>query len=221
MIDLKIEDLLNLKETIASNIFDGYTYAWEVLPNLREYIIELGKSLPEDEYLKVGEDVWISRTAIVAPTASIDGPTIIGHNSEVRHCAYIRGNVIIGESTIVGNSTELKNSLLFNEVQVPHFNYVGDSILGYKAHIGAGGITSNIKSDKTSITVNVDGKHFETNLRKFGTILGDHAEIGSNSVLNPGSVVGRGSNVYPLSMVRGYVPPNSIYKRQGEVVAKR
>jgi len=221
MTKLKIDDLLNLNETIASSAFDGLSYAWEVLPKLREYIIELGASLSEDEYLKVSEDVWISRSAIVAPTASIDGPTIIGHKAEVRHCAYIRGSVIIGELTIVGNSTELKNTLLFNEVQVPHYNYVGDSILGYKAHIGAGGITSNVKSDKTLITVNVDGEHFETTLRKFGTILGDNVEVGSNSVLNPGSVVGRGSNVYPLSMVRGYIPPNSIYKRQGEVVKKR
>lgn len=221
MAKLKIEDLLNLKETIASSIFDGATYAWEVLPLLSEYIIELGASLSEDEYSKVSEDVWISRTAIVAPTASINGPAIIGHKAEVRHCAYIRGSVIVGEETIVGNSTELKNTLLFNEVQVPHYNYVGDSILGNKAHIGAGGITSNQKSDKTLITVNVDGERIETTLRKFGTILGDNVEVGSNSVLNPGSVVGRGSNVYPLSMVRGYVPPNSIYKRQGEVVKKR
>jgi len=220
MTKLKIEDLLNLKETIASSIFEGLTYAWEVLPILREYIIELGDSLSEDEYSKVGEDVWISRSAIVAATASIEGPTIIGHDAEVRHCAFIRGSVIVGESSIVGNSTELKNVILFNEVQVPHYNYVGDSVLGYKAHIGAGGITSNIKSDKSLITVNADGELFETKLRKFGTILGDNVEVGSNSVLNPGSVVGRCSNVYPLSMVRGYVPSNSIYKRQGEVVKK-
>ncbi len=221
MTKLKIEKLLNLNETIASSVFDGLTYAWEVLPVLKDYIIELGASLSEEEYTKVSEDVWISRTADVAPTASIAGPTIIGHKAEIRHCAYIRGSVVVGESTIVGNSTELKNALLFNEVQVPHYNYVGDSILGYKAHIGAGGITSNMKSDKTLITINVDGERYETSLRKFGTILGDFVEVGSNSVLNPGTIVGCGSNIYPLSMVRGYVPPNSIYKRQGEVVNKR
>lgn len=221
MSKLKINDLLDLRETIASGVFDGLTYVWEVLPILNEYILELGALLSENEYSKIGEDIWISRTAKVAPTASVAGPTIIGHNAEVRHCAYIRGSVIVGESAIVGNSTELKNTLLFNEVQVPHYNYVGDSILGYKAHIGAGGITSNMKSDKSLISVNVDGECFETSLRKFGTILGDNVEIGCNSVLNPGSIVGRGSNIYPLSMVRGYVPPNSIYKRQGEVVIKR
>lgn len=221
MTELKIKDLLNLDETIASSIFEGLTYAWEVLPKLKEYIIELGELLPDDEYSKIGEDIWISKSAIVSVTALIDGPTIIGHNAEVRHCAFIRGSVIIGESSIVGNSTELKNTILFNKVQVPHFNYVGDSVLGYKSHIGAGGITSNVKSDKSLITVNADGVHFETTLRKFGTILGDNVEVGSNSVLNPGSVVGRGSNIYPLSMVRGYIPPNSIYKRQGEVVKKR
>ncbi len=221
MTKLKIEDLLNLEETLSSSIFEGLTYAWEVLPKLKKCIIELGMSLSDDEYSKIGGDIWISKSAIVAATALIEGPTIIDHNAEVRHCAFIRGSVIVGESSIVGNSTELKNTILFNKVQVPHFNYVGDSVLGYKAHIGAGGITSNVKSDKSFITVNVDGEHFETKLRKFGTILGDNVEVGSNSVLNPGSVIGRGSNIYPLSMVRGYIPPNSIYKRQGEVVKKR
>lgn len=217
----KISNLLNLKETIASDIFNGCTYPWEILPLLKEYILKLGSSLSDDEYLKVDDDVWISKTAVVAPTALIEGPTIIGHNALVRHCAYIRGSVIVGESAIVGNSTEIKNTLLFNGVQVPHYNYVGDSILGYKAHIGAGGITSNQKSDKSLINVVFDGEYIETSLKKFGTILGDYVEVGCNSVLNPGSIVGKGTNIYPLSMVRGYIPPNSIYKKQGEVVRKR
>ena len=216
-----ITELLNLDETIAADIFLGVNYPWEVLPMIRSYIIELGGNLPINDYDKIGEDVWVSKSANVAVTASIMGPTIIGHKAEIRHCAYIRGSVIVGESAIVGNSTELKNVILFNKVQVPHFNYVGDSILGYKSHIGAGGITSNVKSDNSLVNVNVNGKCLETKLRKFGVILGDYVEVGCNSVLNPGSIIGRNSNVYPLSMVRGYVGPNCIYKKQGDIVEKR
>ncbi len=220
MTKIKVEDLLNLKETIAASLFTGVTYPWEVLSKLSNYIIELGQTLAEGDYDQVGQDVWVSKSATIAPTASITGPTIIGHHAEVRHCAYIRGSVIVGESAIVGNSTELKNVVLFNRVQVPHFNYVGDSILGYQSHIGAGGITSNQKSDKSAILVQADGARLETGLTKLGTILGDHVEVGSNSVLNPGSVVGRGTTVYPLSMVRGVIPAQSIYKKQGDLVEK-
>lgn len=218
---LKIAELLDLNQTIAASLFDGLTYPWEALPKMAAYILALGATLPESYYTRVADDVWVSNTAKVAPTASITGPTIIGHHAEVRHCAFIRGSVIVGESAVVGNSTELKNALLFNRVQAPHFNYVGDSILGYKAHIGAGCITSNVKSDKTLISVAADGERMETGLKKFGAVLGDHVEVGSNSVLNPGAVVGRNATVYPLSMVRGIVPQNSIYKKQGEVVEKR
>jgi UDP-N-acetylglucosamine diphosphorylase / glucose-1-phosphate thymidylyltransferase / UDP-N-acetylgalactosamine diphosphorylase / glucosamine-1-phosphate N-acetyltransferase / galactosamine-1-phosphate N-acetyltransferase len=218
---LKITDLLDLNETIAASIFDGLTYTWEALPKISEYIIALGATLPESEYTKVAEDIWISKTAKVAPTASITGPAIIGHNAEVRHCAFIRGSAIVGESAVVGNSTEIKNVLLFNKAQVPHYNYVGDSVLGYKAHMGAGCITSNVKSDKTLVSVTVDSERIETGLKKFGAILGDNVEVGSNTVLNPGSVVGRNVNIYPLSMVRSFIPQNSIYKKQGEVVEKR
>ena len=218
---LKITDLLDLNETIAASIFDGLTFPWEALPKISTYILTLGVTLLESEYTKTAEDIWISKTAKVAPTASITGPAIIGHNAEVRHCAFIRGNAIVGEWAVVGNSTELKNVLLFNKVRVPHYNYVGDSMLGYKAHIGAGCITSNVKSDKSLISVTVDDKRIETGLIKFGAILGDTVEVGSNTVLNPGSVVGRNATIYPLSMVRSFIPQNSIYKKQGELVEKR
>lgn len=218
---LTIKDLLDLNETIAAGIFDGLTYPWEALPKISSFTTALGATLPESEYAKIAEDIWISKTAKVAPTASITGPAIIGHNAEVRHCAYIRGNVIVGESAVVGNSTEIKNVILFNKVQIPHYNYVGDSVLGYKAHMGAGSITSNVKSDKSLVSVIADSERIETGLKKFGAILGDNVEVGSNTVLNPGSVVGRNVNIYPLSMVRGYIPQNSIYKKLGEVVEKR
>lgn len=218
---LKVAELLDLNETIATSIFDGLTYPWEVLPRIQAYTIKLGATLSESEYTKVADDIWISKTAKVAPTASIIGPAIIGHNAEIRHCAYIRGNAIVGESAVIGNSTEIKNVLFFNKVQVPHFNYVGDSVLGYKAHMGAGCITSNVKSDKMPISVTFGNERIETELRKFGAILGDNVEVGSNTVLNPGSVVGRNVNIYPLSMVRRFIPQNSIYKKQGEIVEKR
>ncbi len=221
MKELMISELFNLDETIAKDIFAGKTYPWEVLPQIGAYILELGSKLSEDEYNLVGENVWIAKSARVAPTASITGPCIIGRNAEIRHCAFIRGNAIVGEGAVVGNSTELKNVILFNCVQVPHYNYVGDSVLGYKSHMGAGSITSNVKSDKTLVVVKNGDEEIETGLKKMGAILGDNVEIGCGSILNPGSVIGAGTNVYPLSSVRGYVPSGSIYKKQGEVATKK
>lgn len=218
---LMIQSLFDLKETIAAEVFEGCTYPWEVLGKIKSAIIKIGNTLSEEEYTKVGEDIWIAKSAKVAPTASINGPAIIGKDAEVRHCAFIRGSAIVGEGAVVGNSTELKNVILFNKVQVPHYNYVGDSILGYKAHMGAGAITSNVKSDKTLVTVKFGDQKLETGLKKFGAILGDHVEVGCNSVLNPGTIIGRNSNIYPLSMVRGYVPEGSIYKKAGEIVTKQ
>ena len=201
-------------------MFEGAEYPWEVLPKISAFILELGSTLPAEEYDKVGENVWIAKTAKVAPTAYIGGPAIIGKDAEVRHCAFIRGNAIVGEGAVVGNSTELKNVVLFNKVQVPHYNYVGDSILGYKAHMGAGSITSNVKSDKKLVVVKDGQERIETGLKKFGAMLGDEVEVGCGSVLNPGTVVGPHSNIYPLSSVREVVPANSIYKKRGEVVEK-
>ena len=220
MNELTIKELFNLEYTIAHKIFENKTYPWEVLPEISEFILELGENLPKDEYDKVGENVWIAKSAVVAKSAFINGPAIIGKNAEVRHCAFIRGNVIVGENAVVGNSTELKNVILFNNVQVPQYNYVGDSILGYKSHMGAGSITSNVKSDKTLVTISVKGQKVETGLKKFGAMLGDNVEVGCNSVLNPGTIVGKNSNIYPLSMVRGYVEKNSIYKNKNEIVNK-
>ena len=216
----KISNLYNLDETIAKDLFEGATYPWEVLPKISAFILQLGSTLSEEEYEKIGEDVWIARSATVAPTAYIHGPAIIGKNAEVRHCAFIRGNAIVGEGAVVGNSTELKNVVLFNKVQVPHYNYVGDSILGYKAHMGAGSITSNVKSDKKLVVVKDGRERIETSLKKFGAMLGDEVEVGCGSVLNPGTVVGRHSSIYPLSSVREVVPADSIYKKRGEVAAR-
>ena len=216
----KISNLYNLDETIAKDLFEGATYPWEVLPKISAFILQLGSTLSEEEYEKIGEDVWIARSATVAPTAYIHGPAIIGKNAEVRHCAFIRGNAIVGEGAVVGNSTELKNVVLFNKVQVPHYNYVGDSILGYKAHMGAGSITSNVKSDKKLVVVKDGRERIETGLKKFGAMLGDEVEVGCGSVLNPGTVVGRHSSIYPLSSVREVVPADSIYKMRGEVAAR-
>ena len=221
MEQLQIKNLYNLDETIAAPLFDGAVYPWELLPKIGAYIVELGNSLPEEKYEKRGENIWIAKSATVAPTAYINGPCIIDEEAEIRHCAFIRGSAIVGKGAVVGNSTELKNVILFNKVQVPHYNYVGDSILGFKAHMGAGSITSNVKSDKTLVVVKAGGENFETGLKKFGAMLGDHVEVGCNSVLNPGTVIGRNTNIYPTSMVRGAVPADSIYKRQGEVVKKR
>ena len=221
MKECKIKNLYNLDETIASKILEGATYPWEELPKIEEFIKELGNTLSSEEYEKRGEDIWIAKTATIAPTAYIKGPAIIGKNAEIRHCAFIRGKAIVGEGAVVGNSTELKNVILFNKVQVPHYNYVGDSILGYKAHMGAGSITSNVKSDKKLVVVNNKEEKIETGLKKFGAMLGDNVEIGCGSVLNPGTVIGKNTNVYPLSSVRGVVPSNSIYKKQNEIVEKQ
>ena len=220
MKELTVKELFNLDETIAKQIFEDVVYPWEVLPKISAFIMELGETLSEEEYDKHGENVWIAKSAKVFPSAYINGPAIIGKNAEVRHCAFIRGNAIVGEGAVVGNSTELKNVILFNKVQVPHYNYVGDSILGFKAHMGAGSITSNVKSDKKLVVVKTRNGNLETGIKKFGAMLGDEVEVGCGTVLNPGSVVGKHSNIYPLSSVRGFVPANSIYKKQGEIVEK-
>ena len=219
--NIKINDLYNLEETIAKELFLKYVYPWELLPNIGKHIIELGSTLSEEKYKKVGEDIWIAKTATVFESAYIKGPSIIGENAEIRHCAFIRGNVIVGEGAVVGNSTELKNVILFNKVQVPHYNYVGDSILGYKSHMGAGSITSNVKSDKTLVVVKEEENKIETGLKKFGAMIGDEVEVGCGSILNPGTIIGKNSNIYPLSSVRGCIKENSIYKNQNEIVTKK
>lgn len=221
MKDFTIEKLLDLKETIASELFEGKTYPWEVLPEIKDFILKLGKTLDPEEYEYKEGDIWIAKSAKIAPTACINGPAIIGKDTEVRHCAFIRGNAIVGEGCVVGNSTELKNVVIFNCVQVPHYNYVGDAVLGYKSHMGAGSICSNVKSDKQLVVVKDGEEKIETGLKKFGAMLGDHVEVGCGSVLNPGTVIGRNSNIYPLSSVRGCVPADSIYKNKNEVVSKK
>ncbi|MCH5264904.1 MAG: UDP-N-acetylglucosamine pyrophosphorylase [Lachnospiraceae bacterium] len=221
MQQITIDALFDVTNTVAADIFSGITYPYEVLPKIGSFIRELGSSLSEEIFEQRGEDIWIAKSATVAPTANINGPVIIDEGAEIRHCAFIRGNAIVGKNAVVGNSTELKNVILFDNVQVPHYNYVGDSILGYKSHMGAGSITSNVKSDKTLVEINVEGQRVKTNLKKMGAILGDNVEVGCGSILNPGSVIGPDTNIYPLSMVRGYVPARSIYKKQGEVAEKR
>lgn len=220
MKELTINELYDLSHTLAAPLLEKFTYPWEALPQIGKFIVELGNTLSEEEYEKRGENVWVAKDAKIAPTAFINGPAIIGKGTEVRHCAFIRGNALVGDGAVVGNSTELKNVILFDKVQVPHYNYVGDSILGYKAHMGAGSITSNVKSDKKLVVVKTPEGNIETGIKKFGGMIGDNVEIGCGTVVNPGSVVGRNSNIYPLSMVRGFVPANSIYKKQGEVVEK-
>lgn len=215
-----IRELYTLEETIAADLFEGAVYPWELLPKISAFIVELGEKLPKDRYTEVKEHVWVANNATVAPSAFINGPAIIDEETEVRHCAFIRGNAIVGKGAVVGNSTELKNVILFNKVQVPHYNYVGDSILGFKAHMGAGSITSNVKSDKTLVVVKNGEEKMETGLKKFGAMLGDHVEVGCNSVLNPGTVIGPDTNIYPTSCVRGCIPAGSIYKKQGEIAKK-
>ena len=221
MEQLKNSELYDLEQTIAAELFEGKTYPWEVLPEIGAFIVKLGQTLPEEEYDKVGENVWIAKSAKVTPSALINGPAIIGKNTEVRQCAFIRGNALVGENCVVGNSTELKNVVLFNNVQVPHYNYVGDSVLGYKSHMGAGSITSNVKSDKTLVVVKGKEEQIPTGLKKFGAMLGNHVEVGCNSVLNPGTVIGCNSNVYPVSCVRGVIPANSIFKNKDEIIEKK
>ena len=219
--DTMIKELYTLEETIAKDIFLGVTYPWEVLSRIKDFIVALGETLPEEKYERREGNIWIARSAKVFPSAYIGGPAIIDEEAEIRHCAFIRGSAIVGKGAVVGNSTELKNVILFNKVQVPHYNYVGDSILGFKAHMGAGSITSNVKSDKTLVVVKAGEETLETGLKKFGAMLGDQVEVGCNSVLNPGTVIGKNTNIYPTSMVRGLIPADSIYKRQGETVEKR
>lgn len=221
MKDCEIKNLYNLEETIAKPLLEKLTYPWEALPKISDFIIELGNSLDKNIYELKDENVWIAKSAKVYPTAYIKGPAIIGENAEIRHCAFIRGNAIVGSNAVVGNSTELKNVILFNNVQVPHYNYIGDSILGYKSHMGAGSITSNVKSDKKLVVVKNDEKSIETGLKKFGAMIGDGVEVGCGSVLNPGSVIGKNTNIYPLSSVRGVIPHNSIYKNKNEIIEKR
>lgn len=216
----RIGNLFDLTHTAAAPLLEPLCYPWEALPKIGEFILRLGASLPEEEYERRAEDVWVARSAVVFDSAYLHGPAVIGPGTEVRQCAFIRGNALVGAGCVVGNSTELKNVILFDGVQVPHYNYVGDSILGYKAHMGAGSITSNIKSDKTDVRFDTGSGRIETGLRKVGSMLGDFVEIGCNSVLNPGSVVGRRTSVYPLSMVRGFVPPDSIYKHAGEIAPR-
>lgn len=220
MNNVKINELYNLDKTIARDIFEGLTYPWEVLPNIKEFIVTLGNTLSLEEYEHPSENVWISKTAKIFPSAYIGGPCIIDHGAEVRHCAFIRESAIVGKNAVVGNSTELKNVILFDNVQVPHYNYVGDSILGYKAHMGAGSITSNVKSDKALVIIKENDEQIETNRKKVGAFLGDNVEVGCNSVLCPGSVIGRNAIIYPLSRVRGVIKEKSIYKN-AEIIVER
>ena len=223
MENAKIINLYDLEETIAGEYLAQFTYPWEALKGIADFIRELGPTLDPDKFEKRGEDIWVAKSAKVAPTACLNGPLIIDEEAEIRHCAFVRGSAVVGKGSVVGNSTELKNDIIFNSVQVPHYNYVGDSILGYKSHMGAGSITSNVKSDKTLVVVKdkYDSKEeIETGLKKFGAMLGDYVEVGCNSVLNPGTVIGRHSNIYPLSRVRGVIPADSIFKDQDYVVKK-
>ena len=221
MESIRIENMYDLNETIAAEIFEGKTYPWEVLPLIKEFIVKLGNTLDPAEYDKIGEDIWVAKSAKIAPTVALNGPCIIGKDAEVRQCAFIRGSAIVGEGAVVGNSTELKNVILFNKVQVPHYNYVGDSILGYKSHMGAGSITSNVKSDKLPVVIHNEGEEIETGRKKVGAMLGDYVEVGCNSVLNPGTVIGRDASVYPTSCVRGVVPERCIYKAKGNIAVKK
>ena len=221
MENAKIINLYTLEETIAGTYLSQFTYPWEALKGIGDLIKELGPTLDKEKFEKRGENIWVAKNAKVAPTACLNGPLIIDEEAEIRHCAFIRGNAIVGKGSVVGNSTELKNVIIFNSVQVPHYNYVGDSILGYKSHMGAGSITSNVKSDKTLVVVKDKEEKIETGLKKFGAMLGDYVEVGCNSVLNPGTVIGKDTNIYPLSMVRGVVPAHSIYKNKNEIIEKQ
>ncbi|MBR3816634.1 MAG: UDP-N-acetylglucosamine pyrophosphorylase [Clostridia bacterium] len=217
---LETKELLSLDKSDAGDFLARFTFPWQALPHIRDFIISFGKSLDEREYELLGENIWVHKSAKIAPTAHIGAPCIIGENTEVRHCAFIRGSALIGKGCVVGNSTEIKNAILFDNVQVPHYNYVGDSILGYKAHLGAGAVTSNVKSDKSLVTLRSGNEKCETGLKKFGAIVGDFVEVGCNSVLNPGTVIGRNTNIYPLSFVRGEIPAGSIFKSAENIVAK-
>ena len=217
---IEIPNLLNLNETIAKDIFKNIKYPWQAIANIEEFIIKLGNTLDLKKFEKVGNNIWIAKNAKIAKTASITGPCIIDEEAEIRHCAYIRKNAIIGKGVVIGNSSELKNVIIFNKAEIPHFNYVGDSILGYKSHLGAGSIVSNLKSDKTQVKIKHKGKEIDTNLRKFGAIIADKVEVGCSAVLNPGTIIGRDSIIYPLSSVRGVIVENSIYKNKNEIISK-
>ena len=215
-----IADLYDLEHSMAGEYLSRFQYPWEALQGIKEMIVELGMTLNKDDFLELSPQVWVHKTAKVAPTALIGGPCIIGAGTEVRHCAFVRGSALVGENCVVGNSVELKNVILFDGVQVPHYNYVGDSILGYKSHMGAGSVTSNVKSDKSLVVIHAD-RQIPTGIKKVGAMLGDFVEVGCNSVLNPGTVIGRHSNVYPTSCVRGVIPANSIYKKDDTIIQKR
>lgn len=217
---LLIKNLLDIDKTVAKELFNGDVYPWEVLPEIGNFIAALGEKLPNDKFEKHGKDIWIAKTAKIYESAHIEGPCIIDEDAEIRHCAFIRGKVIVGKGAVIGNSVELKNSIVFDKAQIPHYNYVGDSVIGYKSHLGAQALTSNVKSDKTLTTVNIDGERIKTGLKKFGAIIGDNVEIGCGTVLNPATIIGRNSNVYPLSFIRGYVEENSIVKKDGNIVKK-
>ena len=220
MNNVKITDLYDLSHTAAKDYLSRFTYPWEALKGISDFIIELGKTLSPDEYDNPAENVWVHKTAKIFPSAYLGAPCIIGAGTEVRHCAFIRGSALVGENCVVGNSVELKNVILFDNVQTPHYNYVGDSILGYKSHMGAGSITSNVKSDKTNVVIKSEGEELETGIKKIGAMLGNYVEVGCNSVLNPGTVIGSNSNIYPTSCVRGVIPSDSIYKTGGVIVKK-
>ena len=220
LLQLNYKNFLDMSHTIAEKIFEKINYPWEALSLIKDFIKEVGPTLSKEEYDEVAENVWVSKKATIFPSAHIEGPTIIQENAQIRHCAFIRGSAIVGKNCVVGNSTELKNVILFDNVQVPHFNYVGDSILGYKSHMGAGSITSNVKSDKSLVAVKLGEKKIQTDLKKFGAILGDYVEIGCNAVLNPGTIIGRNSTVYPTSMVRGVIEESSILKNNGKIIKK-
>ena len=213
-------DLFDLSQTLAARLLQRLEWPWEALRAINQLVLELGPDLPIAEYEQIDDDIWVARDCEIAATACLNGPLIIGHETEVRHCAFIRGNALIGSGAVIGNSTEIKNCILFNQVQVPHYNYVGDSILGFKAHMGAGAITSNVKGDKSLVSLRIGDQLLPTGLKKFGALIGDHVEIGCNSVLNPGSIIGRNSQIYPLSLVRGIVPADSIVKQNGDIVRK-
>lgn len=220
--DAEIKDLLDLDKTIAVDLFKKFTYPWEVFPHIKDFILEIGPKLDMNVYDKLGDNIWVAKNAKIGPHVSLNGPLIVCEEAEIRQCAFVRGSAIVGKGATVGNSCELKNAILFDGSQTPHFNYIGDSVIGYKSHIGAGGITSNLKSDKSNVVVKSnDGQFIETGLRKFGAVLGDNVEVGCNSVLNPGTVIGRNTNVYPVSCVRGYIPANSIYKSADNIVLKK
>ncbi len=218
---MKTKELFDLEKTIAAEVFVGCEYPWQVLPKIKEFTVELGKQLDKEKFDEISPQVWVSKTAKVAPTAFIASPCIIDEGAEVRHCAFIRGGVIVGKNCVVGNSTEMKNAIIFDNVQIPHFNYVGDSVLGYKSHLGAGAVTSNVKSDKTLVTIKNGDEKIETGMKKFGAMVGDFTEVGCNSVLCPGTVVGKNCTVYPLSRVRGYIKENSIFKGEGNIITKK